>query len=127
VQHHSDRACRRELQLGSELISRGREAKARGKRLHRIELLGQPCSSALHPFLCCYQSTLQIGERPAPPGAMVRGMGRWPDAVLFGADLPFDMADLSVLPRIASAEVAEKALGGNALRAYKLSAPDATW
>jgi aminocarboxymuconate-semialdehyde decarboxylase len=51
------------------------------------------------------------------------------DAVLFGTDLPFDMADLSALealPRIASSEVAEKALGGNALRAYKISAPDAS-
>jgi aminocarboxymuconate-semialdehyde decarboxylase len=49
-----------------------------------------------------------------------------PDAVLFGTDLPFDMADLSALealPRIAPPDVAEKALGANALRAYGLSAP----
>jgi len=49
-----------------------------------------------------------------------------PDAVLFGTDIPFDMADLSALetlPRIAGADVAEKALGGNALRAYGLSEP----
>ena len=49
-----------------------------------------------------------------------------PDAVLFGTDLPFDMADLSpleTLPKIADPAAAEKALGGNALRAYKLSPP----
>jgi aminocarboxymuconate-semialdehyde decarboxylase len=49
-----------------------------------------------------------------------------PDAVLFGTDLPFDMADLSPLqslPRVADAATADKALGGNALRAYKVPAP----
>jgi aminocarboxymuconate-semialdehyde decarboxylase len=49
-----------------------------------------------------------------------------PDRVLFGTDLPFDMADLSALqtlPRIAPPDVAEKALGANALRAYGLTPP----
>ena len=49
-----------------------------------------------------------------------------PDAVLFGTDLPFDMADVSaleVLPRIASEEVVAKVLGGNALRAYGVAEP----
>jgi aminocarboxymuconate-semialdehyde decarboxylase len=49
-----------------------------------------------------------------------------PDAVLFGTDLPFDMADTSALetvPQIADADVADKVLGGNALRAYGVSAP----
>jgi aminocarboxymuconate-semialdehyde decarboxylase len=49
-----------------------------------------------------------------------------PDAVLFGTDLPFDMADLSplqTLPQIADAVTAEKALGANALRAYGVPAP----
>jgi aminocarboxymuconate-semialdehyde decarboxylase len=49
-----------------------------------------------------------------------------PHAVLFGTDLPFDMADLSALqslPRVADAETAEKVVGGNALRAYRVPAP----
>jgi aminocarboxymuconate-semialdehyde decarboxylase len=44
-----------------------------------------------------------------------------PDALVFGTDLPFDMADLSsleTLPRIAADDVLAKVLGGNALRAY---------
>jgi aminocarboxymuconate-semialdehyde decarboxylase len=49
-----------------------------------------------------------------------------PGAVLFGTDLPFDMADtsaLETLPRIAPPDVVEKVLGGNALRAYGVAEP----
>jgi aminocarboxymuconate-semialdehyde decarboxylase len=48
------------------------------------------------------------------------------EAVVFGTDLPFDMADTSALqtvPDIADAEVAAKVLGDNALRAYAVKAP----
>src|SRR6185312_16161506 len=44
-----------------------------------------------------------------------------PDAVVFGTDLPFDMADMSALetvPRVAGADGAAKVLGDNALSAY---------
>ncbi|HWM11433.1 MAG TPA: amidohydrolase family protein [Solirubrobacteraceae bacterium] len=43
------------------------------------------------------------------------------EQVLFGTDLPFDMADLSALqhvPRVASGEAAERILGGNAARVF---------
>jgi aminocarboxymuconate-semialdehyde decarboxylase len=49
-----------------------------------------------------------------------------PDALVFGTDLPFDMADLSsleTLPRIAADEVVAKVVGGNALRTYGVSFP----
>ncbi len=49
-----------------------------------------------------------------------------PDAIVFGTDLPFDMADVSAvetLPRIASEEVVAKVLGGNALGAYGVPDP----
>jgi aminocarboxymuconate-semialdehyde decarboxylase len=50
-----------------------------------------------------------------------------PEAVVFGTDFPFDMADasaLEALPRIAADDVVAKVLGGNALRAYGV--PDLT-
>ena len=49
-----------------------------------------------------------------------------PDAVVFGTDLPFDMADMSALetvPRVAGADGAAKVLGENALRAYGVAGP----
>jgi aminocarboxymuconate-semialdehyde decarboxylase len=49
-----------------------------------------------------------------------------PDAIVFGTDLPFDMADVSALetlPRMASDEVVAKVLGGNALRDYGVPDP----
>jgi aminocarboxymuconate-semialdehyde decarboxylase len=49
-----------------------------------------------------------------------------PDAVVFGTDIPFDMADssaLETLPRIAPGDALERILGGNALRAYGVPAP----
>jgi len=49
-----------------------------------------------------------------------------PDAVVFGTDLPFDMADMSALqtvPRVADAGDAAKVLGENALRAYGVVSP----
>jgi aminocarboxymuconate-semialdehyde decarboxylase len=49
-----------------------------------------------------------------------------PDALVFGTDLPFDMADVSALetmPRIAADDVVAKVLGGNALRAYGVPDP----
>jgi aminocarboxymuconate-semialdehyde decarboxylase len=49
-----------------------------------------------------------------------------PDAVVFGTDLPFDMADMSALqtvPRVAGAGDAAKVLGENALRAYGVVSP----
>jgi aminocarboxymuconate-semialdehyde decarboxylase len=51
-----------------------------------------------------------------------------PDAVMFGTDLPFDMADVSALetlPHIAPPEAVEKVLGGTALRAYRVAEPAA--
>lgn len=48
------------------------------------------------------------------------------DAVMFGTDIPFDMADTSALqslPRIAPDEVVRKVLGANALRLYGVPAP----
>ncbi|HET8672895.1 MAG TPA: amidohydrolase family protein [Thermoleophilaceae bacterium] len=49
-----------------------------------------------------------------------------PEAVVFGTDLPFDMADVSAaeaLPRVTTPETAAKVLGGNALRAYRVPDP----
>jgi aminocarboxymuconate-semialdehyde decarboxylase len=49
-----------------------------------------------------------------------------PDALVFGTDLPFDMADLSALetlPRIAADDLIAKVVGGNALRAYGVPDP----
>ena len=49
-----------------------------------------------------------------------------PDAVVFGTDLPFDMADMSALetvPRVAGPGGAAKVLGENALRAYGVAGP----
>jgi len=49
-----------------------------------------------------------------------------PDAVVFGTDLPFDMADMSALetvPRVAGEDGAAKVLGENALRAYGVAGP----
>jgi aminocarboxymuconate-semialdehyde decarboxylase len=49
-----------------------------------------------------------------------------PDALVFGTDLPFDMADMSALetlPRIAADDVVAKVVGGNALRAYGVPDP----
>jgi aminocarboxymuconate-semialdehyde decarboxylase len=48
-----------------------------------------------------------------------------PDAVMFGTDVPFDMADtsaLETLPRIAPDDVVQQVLGGNALRVYRVPA-----
>jgi aminocarboxymuconate-semialdehyde decarboxylase len=45
------------------------------------------------------------------------------DQVLFGTDIPFDMADLSGLehvPRVASGDAAQRILGGNAERLFRL-------
>jgi aminocarboxymuconate-semialdehyde decarboxylase len=49
-----------------------------------------------------------------------------PDHVVFGTDLPFDMADRSALEhaRRAGPEVAEAVLGGNAARLYGLRQPE---
>lgn len=49
-----------------------------------------------------------------------------PDAIVFGTDLPFDMADTSAietLPRIAADDVVAKVLGANALRAFGVAEP----
>jgi aminocarboxymuconate-semialdehyde decarboxylase len=49
-----------------------------------------------------------------------------PEAVVFGTDLPFDMADLSALetlPTVAPPDTVANVLGDNALRAYRVADP----